>query len=151
MHCSTLEEINFDLRAQNLKPGTPSLLCILPFISFQHWHKYHHWKDPMSLEHHYMMSNIIMWCPDDVMLFLVGMIAHAPGRYAEQISLLGVAMPKQTLSFSFCRVRNCGPCTYGDTLPWVLQCAPASNQLGYNLLLKTYWKHINNWNVKSLG
>ena len=82
--------------------------------SFLYWCKYHHTKNAMSLECHYMTSDVITWCPNDGMLSLTGMFVHAPGRYAEQISSRRAVTPRWTLSFSFRRARNCGP----RRIPW---------------------------------
>ena len=118
------------------------LLCILPFVPFQNWCKCHHLKDPTLPEHHYMTSDIITWCPNDVMLFVAGMIAHAPGRYAEWISSLGAVMPKWTLSFSFHRARNsCPRCIPWHSPPSTLKAPnaePARVQFIVKNILKTY-------------
>ena len=84
----------FTLWNQNLEPLPPTHCS---FIPLQYWHKCHHLKHPTSLGHHHMMPNITTRCPNDVMLFLVG-IQCACAWYAEQKSSLRAWTPKQTLS-----------------------------------------------------
>ena len=63
---------------------------------------------PTSLEHHYIIYDIITWCPNDVMPFF-GRNVCACTWYAEWIPLLRAKMPKCMLSFPLYRVGNSRP------------------------------------------
>ena len=120
----------------------PSHLHILPFIPLQYWYQCHHLKYPTSPEHHHMMSDITTWCPNDVMLFLVGMYVHVPGTLSGHIQSelgcwRGCSHPP------YMEWETVTPGAYHDTLPQVFWCISTSSKPGYGLL-----KHIkkkNNW------
>ena len=133
---------DMDLYSMKSKHGTPSLLCILPFIILQYWCKYHHPTYPTSPECHHMMPNITTWCPNDIMLFLAGiqcdmcLVCWADTFHSECGCQSRCSHPP------YMEWETVTPCAYHDTLPQVPWCAPALSQPGYDLL-KTYQKY--NW------
>ena len=93
----------------------------------------------MSLKHHHMMPVVIMWCSDDIMLFLVRMSAHVPGQLSGSIHSEWRCWSR--CSNLFWWEENCGP----RHIPWhsppgtsTHPCAKSARIQFIKNILKTY-------------